>query len=136
MDDCIFCQIVKGNVPAQKVYEDDKTYAFLTIEPFRPGHTLVIPKLHTPDIFNLPKEDYDAVMDTAYKIAPALQRAYKPIRVGALVAGFDVPHAHLHLVPLHEHNDLTSKRLLDGKVTKASSSELEVESAKIIKEIR
>jgi histidine triad (HIT) family protein len=125
MDGCIFCQIVKGKLPSQKVYEDKDTVAFLSIQPIRPGHTLIIPKLHDPDIFSLPEASYLAIMNTAYKLAPVLKEVYKPERVGILVAGWEVPHAHLHLVPMYEHNDLTSKRLLDGSADKVDQSELE-----------
>lgn len=136
MDDCIFCQIVKGKLPAQKIYEDDKTLAFLSIQPIRPGHTLIIPKLHDPNIFSLPKEDYLAIMNTAYKLTPILDMVYKPKRVGTLVAGWEVPHAHLHLVPMYEHNDITSKRLLDGTAVVVEQEELERQRQLILREIK
>jgi histidine triad (HIT) family protein len=71
-------------------------------------------------------------MNTAYKLAPVLKKVYKPERVGILVAGWEVPHVHLHLVPLHEHNDLTSKRLLDGTAGKVDLAELQSEQQRIL----
>ncbi|HEY1646062.1 MAG TPA: HIT domain-containing protein [Candidatus Saccharimonadales bacterium] len=136
MNDCIFCQIVEGKAPSQQIYSDDKTLAFLSIQPVRPGHTLIIPKTHEPDIFSLTEEDYLAIMKTAYKLTPVLKDVYKPERVGLLVAGWEVPHAHLHLVPMLEHDDLTSKRLLDGTAKFVDQKELEKEQAQIVAKLK
>lgn len=131
MEDCIFCKIVAGKIPAQNIYEDNDTLAFLSIQPIRPGHTLIIPKVHDPDIFSLPEDKYLAIMKTAYKLTPVLKEVYKPRRVGSLVAGWDVPHAHLHLVPMYESGDITSKRLIDGTAVEVDQEELEAEQRKI-----
>jgi histidine triad (HIT) family protein len=113
MDDCIFCKITAGKIPAYKIYEDDATLAFLDISPIREGHTLVIPKIHNPDLHHLDDATFDAVMHTSKKVATILEQKLQPKRVGMLVAGWDVPHAHVHVVPMQEYHDLTSKMLLD-----------------------
>lgn len=114
MEDCIFCKIVAGEIPATKVHEDGDALAFLDIHPVNEGHTLVIPKAHVPEFQNIEEDAYDAVMRTARKIAAALRAATDAKRVGLAVVGFDVPHAHIHVVPLHDRHDLTSQKMLDG----------------------
>lgn len=99
MEDSIFTKIVKGEIPSHKVYEDDKTLAFLSIYPSVKGHTLVIPKTQVDALWDLSDEDYTAVMDTAKKVARRLKEVLGAQRVGVKVIGIDVPHAHVHLVP-------------------------------------
>lgn len=101
MADSIFTQIIKGEVPANKIYEDDLTLAFLNIYPDRPGHTLVIPKKQVDHLWDLPDEDYQAVMSTAKKVAQRMRQVLKPERVGVKVIGEEVPHAHVHLIPFN-----------------------------------
>jgi histidine triad (HIT) family protein len=115
MNDCIFCKIVAGEIPAEKLYEDERTLAFLDIHPLRSGHTLVIPKVHEPDIHHLDDDIFVAVMLTAKKMARIIEKELKPKRVGLLVAGWDVPHAHVHVVPMEDFHDLTSKILLENR---------------------
>ena len=92
MDDCIFCKIIKGEAPSYKVYEDDDFFAFLSIVPLNPGHTLVIPKKHFRWVWDVPNigEYYEAVG----KIANAMRKAFNIEWVVSLVAGEEVPHAH------------------------------------------
>lgn len=124
MHDCIFCKIISGDVSAYRVYEDETVLAFLDIHPIRPGHTLVIPKTHNPNAHHLSEFDYDAVMRAAKNVALRIEKQLHPKRVGMLVAGWDVPHAHIHVVPMEEYHDLTSKVLLDGTRGNPSSDEL------------
>ena len=95
----IFTKIIKGEIPCYKIYEDDKTLAFLDIHPESKGHTLVIPKNEVDKIYELPDEDYDALMSTVKKLSKHLEK-----QLGARtlwkVVGTDVPHAHVHLMPL------------------------------------
>lgn len=99
MEDSIFTRIIKGEIPCHKIYEDDKTFAFLDIHPVQPGHILVIPKTQIDHIWDLSDDDYLAVMATAKKIA-AHQRQQLPVdRIGVQIMGLDVPHAHVHLIP-------------------------------------
>ena len=97
----IFTQIINGEIPAYKIYEDDKTIAFLDIHPETLGHTLVVPKLEVDKIYDLPDEDYIALMQTVKKLSKHLED-----KLGARtlwkVVGTDVPHAHVHLEPYDE----------------------------------
>ncbi len=94
----IFTQIINGDIPSYKIYEDDKTFAFLDIHPETKGHTLVIPKKEVDKIYDLPDEDYKALMQTVKKLSKHLEK-----QLGARtlwkVVGTDVPHAHVHLEP-------------------------------------
>jgi histidine triad (HIT) family protein len=99
MADTIFTKIIKGEIPCHKVYEDDKTLAFLDIHPVQPGHTLVISKQQIEFVWDLPAEDYRAVMDTCQKVAKHLREVLDVPYVGEQVIGVDVPHAHVHLIP-------------------------------------
>lgn len=121
MNDCIFCKIVSGQIPVSKIYEDDEVIAFLDIRPINDGHTLVIPKKHVPDFQNLDEDLYLSVMRVAKKIAAVVDEKLKPKRVGLMIAGWDVPHTHVHVVPMHDYHDITSKRILDN--THATLSE-------------
>ncbi len=131
MNDCIFCKIVSGEIPAHKVYEDTEVLAFLDIHPIREGHTLVIPKKHEPEFQHLDDVSYVEVMRVAKAMASKVESVLKPARVGLVIAGWDVPHAHIHVVPMHEHHDLTSKRLLDGTLGEPSQEELKVTREKL-----
>lgn len=107
MEDSIFTQIIKGEIPCHKVYEDDKTMAFMDIHPVQDGHVLVIPKIQIDKLYDLPDEDYAALMQSAKKVARRIQEVLNPLRVVWAVEGFDVPHAHIHLVPSnHGFSDL------------------------------
>jgi histidine triad (HIT) family protein len=99
MEDSIFTKIVKGEIPSHKVYEDEKTLAFLNISPSVEGHTLVIPKTQVASLWDLTDEDYTAVMLTTKKVAARLQHVLGTRLVGEKVVGLDVPHAHVHLIP-------------------------------------
>ncbi len=102
--DCTFCAIVEGRSPAEVVFEDEETMAFMDIHPANPGHTLVIPKRHARDIYELNEETAAAVMRTAVKVAKAIKEALKPDGVNLLqsngsAAGQVVPHFHMHIIP-------------------------------------
>ena len=99
MQDSIFTKIIKGEIPSHKIYEDDKTLAFLSIYPSVTGHTLVVPKVQVESLWELEEDEYQAVMATAKKVALRLKEVLSIERVGEKVIGLDVPHAHVHLVP-------------------------------------
>ena len=99
MQDSIFTKIIKGEIPCYKIYEDDKTLAFLDIHPKQPGHTLVIPKKQVEFVWDLDDDDYRAVMATAKKVALHIRNTLGKPYVGELVVGVDVPHAHVHVYP-------------------------------------
>lgn len=107
MNDSVFTKIIKGEIPCHKLYEDEKTIAFLTIEPFVPGHTLVVPKVQVENFDDLADEDYDAVFRTVKQLTKQLKSAFGVKKVGVLITGFDVPHVHVHLVPVVNHGEFT-----------------------------
>ena len=106
----IFSKIVSGDIPAYKVAEDDNHLAFLDIFPLAKGHVLVIPKKETDYIFNLASEDYLALWKFAQKLAKAMDKVITCERIGVAVIGLEVPHAHIHLVPLNHVSDLNFER--------------------------
>lgn len=97
----IFTKIINGEIPCYKIYEDDKTLAFLDINPETKGHTLVIPKNEVDKIYDLPDEDYDALMKTVKKLSAHMEKTLGA-RTLWKVIGTDVPHAHVHLMPYDE----------------------------------
>ena len=104
MNDCIFCKIIKGEVSSQKVYEDDRTFAFLDITPINPGHTLVVPKKHSLNMLDAAEGDVCAIMAVIHKITPKILKAVgaEAFNLGAnngSVAGQIVPHLHFHIMP-------------------------------------
>lgn len=97
----VFTQIINGEIPCYKIYEDDKTIAFLDINPETKGHTLVVPKAEVDKIYDLPEEDYTALMSTVKKISRHMEKVFG-VRTLWKVIGTDVPHAHVHLLPYDE----------------------------------
>lgn len=112
MEDSIFTKIVRGEIPAHKVYEDERTLAFLDIHPVAEGHVLVIPKKQVEFIWDLEPQDYQALMDTVQKVGRRLREVIGKPYVGTVVVGTDVPHAHVHVVPFTESKEL--KRTLES----------------------
>lgn len=99
MQASIFTKIIQGDIPCHKVYEDEKTFAFLDINPIQPGHTLVIPKKQVEFIWDLEDDDYQALMATVKKVGLQLRKIMQKPYVGQQVVGIDVPHTHVHLIP-------------------------------------
>ena len=108
----IFSRIVAGEIPSYRVAEDDKHYAFLDISPLAPGHTLVIPKREVDYIFDLSDEEYSALQLFAKRVAKAQKKALPCKRIGVAVLGMEVPHAHIHLVPLNSEADMDFRHKL------------------------
>lgn len=106
MKESIFTKVIKGDISAHKVYEDDKTLAFLTIQPVREGHVLVVPKVQVDQYIDLPDEDYEALWRTVKKVATRIRAVTGKERVGVVVKGIDVPHAHVHLIPFDKGENL------------------------------
>lgn len=102
----IFSRIAAGEIPSYKVAEDDKHFAFLDINPMAPGHTLVIPRREVDYLFDLTAEEYGELMEFARTVALKLKKAVPCQRVGVAVLGMEVPHAHIHLVPLQTEADM------------------------------
>jgi len=102
----IFTKIITGEIPSYKIAEDDKYYAFLDINPLSKGHTLVIPKKETDNIFDLDDETYMGLFLFAKKIAKAIEKTISCKKVGITVIGLEVPHAHVHLIPINGIYDI------------------------------
>lgn len=103
----IFAKIISGELPAYKVAEDEQHLAFLDINPNAKGHTLCIPKKETDQLFDLSQEEYMALMQFTRKIALGLEKAVPCQRIGMTVIGLEVPHVHVHLIPLQAMEDAT-----------------------------
>jgi len=124
----IFSKIIKGEIPSYKIAENEKFFAFLDIFPLVPGHTLVVPKIEVDKIFDVP-DDYLAEMLLFSKpIAHAIEKSFDCNRCGIAVVGLEVPHAHVHLVPINGINDLNFTR---GKI-KQTPEQLKAAQEKVI----
>ena len=106
----IFSRIVAGGIPCYKIAENDKFFAFFDISPLVPGHTLVIPKKEEDYIFDISDADLAEMMVFAKKIAVAIKKGFPCKKVGVAVIGLEVPHAHIHLVPMQKEGDLDFRR--------------------------
>ena len=106
----IFSRIVKGEIPCYKIAEDERFFAFLDINPVMKGHTLVIPKREDDYIFNLDDDEIGAMMVFAKKVAKAIEKAVPCKRIAVAVIGLEVPHAHMHLIPITQEGDLDFKK--------------------------
>jgi len=136
-DSCIFCAIVEGRIPSHKVYEDEKTLAFLDIHPSAPGHTLVIPKAHIARVEDLPEEDARSLFAALHKIVGRIQDA-----VGAPAttiginngreSGQEVPHVHIHVIPRNRGDRGGIIQGVSGSPQRLNDEEM----ARIAKEIR
>lgn len=128
MQDSIFTKIIRGKIPCHKIYEDAKTFAFLDIHPVQPGHTLIVPKKQVEFVWDMEDEDYQAVMETAKKLAVNMRKKLDKPYIGEMVMGIDVPHAHVHLIPFSSAQEFYNKQDL---VTEPNHEELS-EIAKIL----
>lgn len=123
----IFSRIIAGEIPSYRVHEDERYYAFLDINPLAQGHTLVIPKLETDYLFDLEDELLADMMVFAKKVALAIDQTMECKRVGVAVLGLEVPHAHIHLVPINDLHDIEFSR----PKLKFSEEEFRATAAKI-----
>lgn len=110
----IFSKIVKGEIPSYKVAENDRFYAFLDINPIREGHTLVIPKREEDYLFDLTDEETTAMSVFTKKVASAIKKAFPCRKVAMAVLGLEVPHAHIHLVPINNEGDLDFRHKIEA----------------------
>ena len=102
----IFSKIITGEIPSYKIAENDLFFAFLDIFPLREGHTLVVPKLEVDNLFDLPADYLSQMLVFAQPIAKAIEKGFNCNRCGISVIGLEVPHAHMHLIPIKSSNDL------------------------------
>jgi histidine triad (HIT) family protein len=124
----IFTRIIKGELPCEKILETDRWFAFLDIRPINPGHTLVVPKLEIDEWSQAEDDLLAEAMPFAKRIALALKQSVSCRRIGLMVAGFEVPHAHMHLVPITSEGELSFSR------AKAARPEDQAALAKIIRD--
>lgn len=127
----IFSKIIAGEIPSFKIAENDKFYAFLDIFPATEGHTLVVPKIETDKLFDLPDDYLDGYLTFCKPIAQAIQAAFGCNRVNIITIGFEVPHAHIHLVPM---NGMGDADILTKKL-KLSMEELKVVQERILEKL-
>lgn len=124
----IFSKIITGEIPSYKVSENDYFFAFLDISPLVKGHTLVIPKIETDNLFDLPDDYLNGMLLFAKPVARAIEKAFDCNRCGISVIGLEVPHAHMHLIPIKSADDLNFTR----RKLQLSQEELEYAQKKII----
>lgn len=117
----IFSRIIAGEIPSYKIAEDDRFYAFLDISPMQVGHTLVVPKQEVDYLFDLEDALLADMVVFAKRVAKAIEKAVECRRVGMMVVGLEVPHAHIHLIPIREERDMD----LSGSRVKLSQNEFE-----------
>lgn len=125
----IFSKIIKGEIPCYKIAENDNFFAFLDVYPLAQGHTLVIPKIEVDKFFDVPDEYLAEILLFAKPIARAIEKAFDCNRCGISVVGLEVPHAHIHLVPINFANDLNFTR----PKLKVSLEQLKAAEQKILK---
>ncbi len=123
----LFTKILAGEIPAHKILENEKYLAFLDIRPLNPGHTLVIPKQEVDYIFDMEDELLKGLMVFSKKVAKAIQKAFPCKKVGVAVVGIEVPHTHIHLIPVNSVGDLNFSR------AKAATPEELAEAARKIR---
>ncbi len=111
---CIFCDIAAGRAPASVIHEDDQCLAFLNIRPVREGEFMVIPRAHIDHFTDLPDDLAVHIMVTAQHLARQAQSVLRPLRMGYVVHGFGVPHAHLNVIPMADPGDIVSARHIDA----------------------
>jgi histidine triad (HIT) family protein len=124
----IFSKIISGEIPSYKISENEKFFAFLDIFPLREGHVLVIPKKEIDNLFDLPKDYLGEILLFAQPIAKAIEKSFDCDRCGISVFGLEVPHAHIHLIPINSSNDLNFTQ----HKAKASDEDLKTVQQKII----
>lgn len=122
----VFTMIMEGKIPGNFVWKDDKAIAILTIQPIRQGHVLVIPREEIDQWSDLPLDLAAHLMQVSHKIANALQVAYPATRVGLMIAGLEVPHTHIHLVPMDSMDDLSFAfaKNADGELLKQTAEKI------------
>lgn len=113
VENCIFCKIVDGSAAAHKVWQNDDFLAFLSIHPCNPGHLCLVPKIHEDYVFDLKEPLYSAIFQAAKGLSGPLKNATNAKRIGIAIEGFSVPHVHIHLVPLHDVDEIDPHRHIE-----------------------
>ena len=108
----IFTRIIRGEIPSYKIHEDEHTYSFVTLDQIQLGHTLIVPKIEVDHFLDVPEPHYSAVFRNAKPIGKAIHQATGSLRVAAAIVGLEVPHFHLHLVPMWDMSDLDFRKAI------------------------
>jgi histidine triad (HIT) family protein len=127
----IFSKIISGEIPSYKIAENDQFYAFLDVFPLVPGHTLVVPKKEVDHLFDLDQDELSSILSFAKPIADAITEAFPCKRCGISVIGLEVPHAHIHLVPINSADDLNFTR----EKMKPTADELQKAQSRILEKL-
>ena len=117
----VFTKIINGEIPSYKIAEDENFYALLDINPLKKGHTLVVPKMEEDYVFNLNDQTLQELMLFSKRVAKAMKEAIPCLRIGVSIIGLEVPHAHVHLIPIDHINDMSFNRpklVLDSEIMK------------------
>ena len=122
----IFTKIIEGEIPCHKIAEDHKFIAFLDINPNAKGHTLCVPKKEVNKIFDLGEQDYLQLMQFSRQVAKALEKTVACKRIGVSVIGLEVPHVHVHLIPINEMRDMTFQHKVEMSQQELASLALEI----------
>lgn len=128
----LFSKIIKGDIPSYKIAEDEKFFAFLDVFPLREGHVLVVPKTEVDNLFDLGDDYLSQLLVFAQPIAKAIEKAFPCNRCGISVIGLEVPHAHVHLIPINSSNDLNFTQ----PKPKASDEDLKAAQKKILSHLK
>ena len=130
MTDCLFCKIIQSVLPAYRIWQDEHFLAILDINPNTPGHTLLLPKIHVPYVFDLKEPLYINLFKAAKRLSKPLLEVTQAKRIGVVIQGFTVPHVHLHLIPMNDVHDLD-----DARATPTLDAELEFMALKLTQAI-
>ena len=128
---CLFCAIIGKAAHAFIVYENAHTVVFLDRRPINVGHLLIVPTQHVEVFYALDEHAFIAFMLVVKRMAALIEALYQPKKVGMLAAGFDVAHAHLHVLPLYDYHDITSKVILEGKRAHPTEEDLRMTAERI-----
>lgn len=124
MSDSIFTRIIKGEIPCHKIYEDDRTIAFMDIHPVQPGMVLVVPKLQVDHFMDLPDPEYQALMSTVKKVAQKMHEVFPSKRIGVQIEGLDIPHAHIKLLPFSSGDEYRARPSLESEPDHATLGQM------------
>ena len=133
---CIFCDISERVESALIVYENSHAVVFLDKHPINAGHLLAIPRCHVASFYELEERPFIELMLVVRRMAAVLEAVYQPKKVGMLAAGFDVAHAHIHVLPMYDYHDITSKVILEGRRANPSEEELRMAAERLQEALR
>jgi len=132
-ENCIFCKIIKNEIPAYKVWENNNFIAFLDIRPVNPGHILLVPKDHVEEVFDLGSDLYDEAFQVVKRISKPFKEVNLAPKAGVVIEGFGVPHCHIHMIPIYHGNELNPERAKNA--TEGELKEMQIKLIECFKNI-